>query len=364
MPQNPQCTFSPTALKSYLRYPSVVTHHLENLEIVTSTGSKITLPSLPRLVRGKLLDYHHVNVVRFQDSHTIVLPIGNGATHGGSFTKLSRALIHQRLAHLGDDKLDIMCRKQIMIGLPSKPFPRSNHICSICTAGKFAHPPKGHTMDTSSLQRGELLHIDFGFYDTVSIRGFTSELVIIDAKTRILWTFPSSSKRAPLHILRYFFTMLSKDGVTCKTVRIDEDGALARSSEFTTFLRDEAHVTMETTGGYSSFLNGKAERPHRTLANMVRCMLLNSGHKKDKWCYASETAGEIYRYTYHKSIDTSPYFAWYGVSPSIYDLRVWGCVVHVRVPQAKKSDDRTVLGYHMGFTKSDRKSTRLNSSHT
>jgi hypothetical protein len=81
-------------------------------------------------------------------------------------------------------------------------------------------------------------------------------------------------------------------------------------------------------------------------------MLLNSGHSSDTWCYCAETAADIYRFTLHTAINKSPYEAWYGIKPSISHLRVWGCIVYVKVPSPKKSEDRVIRGYFMGFTKS------------
>jgi hypothetical protein len=46
---------------------------------------------------------------------------------------------------------------------------------------KFSHPPKGPTTNTDHLSPGQLLHIDFGFWDIVSHPGFSSMLLIIDA---------------------------------------------------------------------------------------------------------------------------------------------------------------------------------------
>jgi len=109
-----------------------------------------------------------------------------------------------------------------------------------------------------------LLHIDFSFWNIPSIHGFTSLLSIIDGKDH---------------------------------------------------------------GGYASFLNGKIKHPHRTIGQMVRAMLLNSGLPSNLWCYAAETAADIYRYTYHSALKMTPYEAWYGVKPHINNLRVWGCHV-------------------------------------
>lgn len=142
----------------------------------------------------------------------------------------------------------------------------------------------------------------------------------------MLWSFPTASKRIPLKILDYFFNMLDKEGISVLGVQVDEDGALANNSEFSDFLIDHS-VTSESTGGYASFLNGKIERPHRTIGQMVRAMLLNSGLPSNLWCYAAETAADIYRYTYHSALKMTPYEAWYGVKPHINNLRVWGCHV-------------------------------------
>jgi hypothetical protein len=167
----------------------------------------------------------------------------------------------------------------------------------------------------------------------------------------MLWAFPTASKGAPIDILDYFFCLLEKENVVICSVRVDEDGALANSSDFTSFLTRH-HITMETTGGYASFLNGKVERPHRTLASMVRAMLLNSGLPTSLWCYAAETAADVYRYTYHSALGKTPYEAWYNTKPHVDHLRVWGCYVYVRVPSPKKLDHRVQRGHFLGFTKS------------
>jgi hypothetical protein len=212
-----------------------------------------------------------------------------------------------------------MCHKQSLLGLPHRPFPPRSCPCAICITTKFTHPPKVKATLTQITRRGELLHIDFSFWNVTSIHGFTSLLSINDGKDRMLWNFPTASKRVHLEILDYFFGALSKENILVLGIRVDEDGALANNTEFSEFLFARS-ITLESTSGYASFLNGKIERPHRTIANMVQAMLLNSGLTSNLWCYAAETAADIYRYTYHSSIDTTPYEAWYGIKPHINNL--------------------------------------------
>ena len=57
-------------------------------------------------------------------------------------------------------------------------------------------------------------------------------------------------------------------------IRVDEDEALARSSEFMRTCQN-MNITVQTTGGDASSLNGKSESPNKTLANITRALLLN-----------------------------------------------------------------------------------------
>jgi hypothetical protein len=150
--------------------------------------------------------------------------------------------------------------------------------------GKLTRATKGKICDTSSLTPGSLLHMDFGFWDVPSHRGFMAVLVIIDAKTTHVWVFCTTSKEPPIHILRWFFVQLHLEGSQLAHVHVDEDRALARSSLFCTFIRDEANLGIDTTFGHASYMNGKVERPNRTLADNTRCMSYSSDRPPTNWC--------------------------------------------------------------------------------
>jgi hypothetical protein len=239
-----------------------------------------------------------------------------------------------------------------MLGLPKVPPPRYEYDCPVCSLGKLPQFRKGKTVSTAKLQPGELLHMDFAFWDILSRRNFTAVLTIVDACTRMLWLFCTASKKPPVHILRWFFANLRREKITLANIRVDEDGALAGSSAFATFLRDEEQLNLETTGGYASFLNGKVERPNRTLAERARCMLINDGAPSKDWCFAIEHSAELYRVTYHSAIKCSPHsaikcsphFAWYGETLNAKDMQIWECRVLVPAHNLKKADDRATDG--------------------
>ena len=67
--------------------------------------------------------------------------------------------------------------------------------------------------------------------------------------------FPSISKRPPLDLLKFLFTKLRNQDKKVAVIRVDEYGALARSSEFMR-TRHNMSIIVKTTGGYASSLNG------------------------------------------------------------------------------------------------------------
>jgi hypothetical protein len=167
MPKNPHCTFSPTALKFNLQYPSVLTKHLQSLEITTHSGLHLQFPSIPTKITTQLLNFHLFHAIKpIKNISLFPSPTASKALTSSSLT---RALIHQRLGHGSDRKLDLMCRLQTLTGLPKCPFPPNHNICPICVKAKFTHPPKGKTMNTSHLSRGEYLHMDFSFWNIPSL---------------------------------------------------------------------------------------------------------------------------------------------------------------------------------------------------
>ena len=56
--------------------------------------------------------------------------------------------------------------------------------------------PNGTTVGTTNIQPGELIHMDFAFYNVIFIRGFTFILTVVFAKTKIICVFPNASKQS------------------------------------------------------------------------------------------------------------------------------------------------------------------------
>lgn len=111
--------------------------------------------------------------------------------------------------------------------------------------------------------------------------GFDSYLLITDAKTRYLWIFLCKNKTPPIKTLRLF---LAQYGLQTgpRTIRTDQGGELAKSHKIQETIA-EAGYSLEITGSDNSSQNGIVERPHRTLANMMRSALTDSGMSQKYW---------------------------------------------------------------------------------
>ena len=106
---------------------------------------------------------------------------------------------------------------------------------------------------------------------------------------------------------------------------------------------------IQTTAGYSSWLNGKAERHIRTSRNMIRAGLFDSNLPINLWCFKMEDSTEIYNAIKHSSHGESPHFLWYNIRRHISEFRVWRCAIEAKPPPTQALKYRTEPGYFMGI---------------
>ena len=154
--------------------------------------------------------------------------------------------------------------------------------------------PRGPTTDVSKFAPGFMLQMNFSFLNVESIRGFTSTFVAICSSTSHPFGLPSRSKRPTIDTLKFLVTTLRNQDNKVAFIRVYEDGALARSSEFIKTCHN-MNIILQNTGGYASSINGKSESPNETLANIARALFLNSSHKKELWCFAYHYAVWLFR---------------------------------------------------------------------
>ena len=333
MKDNPQNTISTTAIKKYNDFRSVRIEALEWFKVTTSDGQSTRISTERKTVENENLDYIKIDIMQTtteqqQDEYVSAAPTIRESeytseflippTTNHAFSKneaLDETIVHRRLGHAMDDRIDKMAKLDIILDLPkrkSKKYRKQHCRCVICWKASTVNLPKGITVDTTSLRPGELIHMDFCFLEETSIRQFTCALVVVDAKVRKMWTFCTPGKRPPLATIRYLLEQLKQMGQRVINVRTDLGGELARSSEFCNLLVEEFQCGLQTTAGYSSWLNGKAERHIRTLENTARKIRGDANLPGKLWCYSYEHATDVYGAMIHSATHESPDLQWYG----------------------------------------------------
>ena len=169
--------------------------------------------------------------------------------------------------------------------------------------------------------------------------------------------FIFTNKKPPVKTLTNF---LSTHGITSSLSCIwtDQGSELAKSRDFRECIAN-AGYTLESMGTGASFQNIMAERPHVTLANMMRQMLTGSNLESEYWSHAIRHAVYIKNRLPHHSLPNHvPLFKRYTNSrPDLSHVRVFGSHITVKKPRVRKyklDTTHITTGTFLDFTESDR----------
>nr|GEV34621.1 retrotransposon protein, putative, unclassified [Tanacetum cinerariifolium] len=120
-------------------------------------------------------------------------------------------LWHRRLSDLNFDYINLLLKKDVMIGLPKLKYVK-DQLCSSCKVSKAKGSSFKTKTDPSSKGRLNLLHMDLcGPMRVASIIGKKYILVIIDDYSRYTWTLFLRSKDETPEVLKDFLTMMQKN---------------------------------------------------------------------------------------------------------------------------------------------------------
>jgi hypothetical protein len=118
-----------------------------------------------------------------------------------------------------------------------------------------------------------------------SMDGFNSYLLVIDRATRYTWIFLSRTKAPPVNLLKGFLTTHGTRHSVLKRIRTDKGVELWGSHEFQRTMK-ELNYILEPTAPDASFQNGVAERPNRSLADIMRSLLQGAQLGPEYWSWA------------------------------------------------------------------------------
>ena len=267
---------------------------------------------------------------------------------------------HRRLGHLNEASMKTL-RDTPGSGVQ---FQEGLKPCDTCKLGKSAqrNHPKTATVKTSS--PFELIYTDLaGPFKPKAKDGSCYISKFTDHHTRWKAVYPIASKDKALDTLAYFNQdYVIPSGHRIQRVRCDKGGEYV-ADYFRNYCK-ETGIQMEFAATNTPQQNGVSERDGRTILNMTRCILIDTGLPKFLWGEICETAVFLINRSPHRALEgNTPYSRLFGKEADLSGLRAIGARAFVhKERQGNKLEEKAWEGVMIGYSK-DSRSYRVYNPH-
>ena len=276
-----------------------------------------------------------------------------GEAHVAMIT--TRELWHNRLAHIGDAALDKLSRGDIATGIVMKEKDERS-FCEGCARGKQTRSTPKPLGEIRADRKLQIIHSDvMGPVTPGSLTGKAFVITFTDDHTRMSAVAFMKHKSEALEKFREYQAIVEgESGLRIGVLRTDRGGEYT-GKKFKEFLREQK-IKHEETIANTPEQNGISERLNRTLMEKARSMVAHAGLSKKYWAEAVNTACYLKNRSPCQTLKggKTPYEKWYGKKPDLSNLKTFGCVAFVHIPdsQRRKLEDKTkqvrFLGYAPG----------------
>lgn len=258
-------------------------------------------------------------------------------------------LWHKRLGHLNGRSMNLL-KNGMVVGVKY-----SNDTwkpCLPCIKGKQHRVPFKKSGARRAQEKLELIHADLcGPMSEPAWDGSKYFFVLVDDFTRKIFVYFLQSKDETKAKFAEFKAMVENETkLKIQTVRTD-GGTEFLNQEMRSLLTD-AGIKHQVTVPDSPQQNGVAERTNRTLVEIGRTLLQDSGLGAKYWVEVTRTAAYLKNRSPSKAvIGMTPEEAWTGEKPDLSHLRTFGCKVMVHVPKKfrKKWDSKSKECLFVGY---------------
>lgn len=183
---------------------------------------------------------------------------------------------------------------------------------------------------------------------------FKFVLVLIDDATRAALAFPMRSKtEVPEHLESFIRSMRNLIGSNEKFCYLRCDRGTEFVCQTVKDVLDKYGADWQLACPDTPQHNGVAERFNRTLENLVRVMMLDSGLPHSYWDLAVKTAVYTYNRTPHKSTDMKSPLSRIlpNQSECVSQVKRFGCAAYIKIARntETKFSPQAKLGFLVGY---------------
>ncbi|XP_070003456.1 uncharacterized protein [Nicotiana sylvestris] len=238
-------------------------------------------------------------------------------------------LWHRRLGHASFSLLNKLIQKDLVHGLPMSQL-KTQKVCDACARGKHVKSSFKSKRDVSTSKPLELLNMYLCGPMRVQNRGGKRYIfVIVDDYSRFTRTLFLRKKDEMAEVFVAFVKKIlvkMESRVVC--IRSDH-GTEFDNVKFDDFCNENG-ISHNFSAPRTPQQNGVVEKKNRTLEEMARTMLIDSGLAKNFWAEAVNIACYLVNRCMIRSIlNKTPYELLNGRKPKLTYLRTFGCKCYV-----------------------------------
>ena len=220
--------------------------------------------------------------------------------------------------------------------------------CETCIKGKMSQY-RNREPDKRATTPLEVVYCDLAGPVTPTAReGFKYALSFVDDYTGVNMVYFLKQKSDTTAATEKFLADVAAYGKV-KCIRSDNGGEFIGKSFEDLLVKNQ--IKHERTAPHSPHQNGTVERSWRTVFEMARCLLIESGVSKEFWTYAVMCGVYIRNRCYNERIGMTPFEALTSQRPNLSGMYIFGTVCFAYVQEKKKLDDRCEKGIFMGYDK-------------
>ncbi|KAE9268949.1 hypothetical protein PF008_g30991 [Phytophthora fragariae] len=269
-------------------------------------------------------------------------------------SKKQMEFLHQRIGHVAMDTVKRLAHK-FDVGVKLNANWLTTYECVACAeakANRMTHA-RIEKRDSKPLQ---VLMMDVCSIKPATIGGCSMFLFVVDEATRFKWAFLMQHKSEATFHLKILMNRLRTQLREYKVERLWSDqGGEFLSTELETYCNEHG-VELKTTNSYSPQQNGIVERANGVVLPRIRAMVMATHLPNILWGEALLHVVETLNNLPTKPLGlTSPRRRLFREEPQLEDMRVWGCIAHVRIPpesrpRKDKMEPRARLALLLGYS--------------
>ncbi|GJS88411.1 retrovirus-related pol polyprotein from transposon TNT 1-94 [Tanacetum coccineum] len=237
-------------------------------------------------------------------------------------------LWHQRLSHLNFNYINLLSKKDVVIGLPKVKYVK-DQLCSSCEVSKAKRSSFKTKAVPSSKGQLNLLHMHLcGLMRVASINGKKYILVIVDDYSEYIWTLFLRSKDETPEVLKESLIMIQWNlQALVISVRTDRGTEFLNKTLYA-FFKEEG-IEHKTSTPRTPEQNGVVKRRNRTLVEVSRMMLSASKLPLFFWAEALQCTILKNRSIIIPTHEKMAYHIINDRKPSIKHIYIFGCTCYL-----------------------------------